>query len=329
MDINTNMDRRTFLMGGLVALVFGMDEQTPNSSEIPVSEITSPWTFMNHIKPSYENVEDIRARCIEIGPLISHSPNDPLIHLQEQGSRNRLMRFVQDSGRTLVTDPQLIQVTAQLYGTPLDYLVGQAFTEYASGARNFLHETISELPLQDLTFTLGDSDYAGKAFITNGVHMVHEFTYLISTDGNEERITITRLKENRGHGSVRDNENNYFIALVAGEGSLNAPFSETLHLATRDVFRDYVTEVGSTVAYLADETFVEAAAAEIAQQYVKQQSIPGGEEHVLAAFENMVNAGPIYRHVPEARELIQDRGLHAVTNMYLQNPEEFMSLLSS
>lgn len=220
----------------------------------------------------------------------------------------------------------------QVYGVPDQKKLGENLRRYCEKIADFLantHPDIYTIPIDWVCIEDGDdysSGFDGKGFIGK---TRYEVTIVRGKDTKTSRPDITSRKARLVTGSGGymvpgpDDTSMNFLFISADEYAIISPFSELSHLTVVDACATYQIEEGIPAANLASETYAEGASHSIVKKYGDSLGLPEGGDYALKSML-ILEEKPVYRHVHDSFDWINENGLEEAHALFTHSPREFM-----
>lgn len=241
-------------------------------------------------------------------------------------------------------DAYELSYSYQHFGVPDDSSYGPQLLSYCERVYDFLYSSLDGLFNVDMAWELLPSEsyqesVGDKIFRGN----VGRYTYYVmrvyvdhpELDGLPSLINAQPLE--RAIHYIVDGEfylpKRATLYVIPGQTSLVAPFSELLHLTFHAPSQGYAKELSKTLpedeaqqnALDAGETINEATAIVLAREYIEKY----GASERMTTIDNMAySLTNRFGHLEGAIAYINTNGLQKSLDTYLENPGEFMNLIS-
>lgn len=342
---NTGISRRKFL--SYLTFSAAMSVAKPGSllamSEVKRSNIPDTWAFVDRegLGPRVD------APTVEkfFYPLHSEQPIATQIYQPNEVDmiKSVLKSEFEREGYNW-DDAYELSYSYQHFGVPDDSSYGPQLLNYCERVFDFLYSRLDGLFNVDMSWQLLPSERYQEPVEDNVFRgNVGRYTYYVmrvyvdhpELDGLPSLINAQPME--RAIHYIVDGEfylpKRAILYVIPGQTSLVAPFSELLHLTFHAPSQDYAKELGKTLpedkaqqySLDAGETINEATAIVLAREYIEKY----GASERMATIDNMAHSlTNRFGHLEAAISHINKNGLQRSMDTYLENPGEFMRLIS-
>ena len=233
-----------------------------------------------------------------------------------------------------------VLVKSQMYGRVDDKRkYSEQYLEYIKTAMDFLYKKINNLERLDLDFKIlnpGDDyskDAKSKALIGVGNHTKQ--TIIVTHKVTKEQFEFPQYNVKEGsevslNFDSATGEFFYWIFFGRGKVAISSPFSELIPLATYKTFKSHSDKVGMERAIIISETVSEAISYLLSKEISDKLKITNGNQIIENNLELIAKADSYrYGGVPKAIEWMKQNGMQKGLDLYIENPEKFMSAVCS
>lgn len=232
-------------------------------------------------------------------------------------------------------------VKQQIYGRiDENRKFSEQYEKYIKTAIGFLYERLSNLErlaLDIRPLNIGD-DYStnekGKALIGSSIHCKQ--TVIVTHKKTKENFEVFNYNVKDGsevslNFDSATGEFFYWIFFGRGKVAISAPFSEIIPLATYKPFKNHWDKKGMERAIIASETISESISYLLSHEISNKLGITDGKKIIEKNLETVTSPSHDrrYAYVSKAIEWMKKNGMQRGLDLYIADPEKFMSEVCS
>jgi hypothetical protein len=294
----------------------------------------------------------IEATFVPLGPAETLHPESELYRTHIPQARKALRQNIIDNGhvRNGKISVKSSTATRRRYGYPEPTRrFGQQFAKYCEHTTDFLYNhphmellkkpplawSLLEGPLPESDELQGVVGHSYADVITYTVTLADfpkRYVWkapLMATGGFNEAA----FKYQKGELVDVTHADFLFVSTSAYPGTcLVSPFSEIIPLTTskrtHERILEHTGDPMSDVGLVCDETLSEGLSHMLAHQLCDELDIPSGHDYVNGAAERMKSV-PVYKYVPLSVAWIQNNGMDAALELYLEDPVLYMNAIGA
>jgi len=243
-------------------------------------------------------------------------------------------------------DPWTAEITKTIFLKPGKIDDMKAYQIYSNKVTNFLYEELPKIAEYNTLFVpdsinwvipkKGDNfaqGYEEKAFLVDT--MMEYLSYVIQNKKQPKQSITMRSLLTLGSRSQMYLEcdkklhNCYWYAILsAGNNAINAPFSELIPLATKDMAKKFKGVIRSSEFNKLVEAFSESISYLLGLKITDKLKIPNGKE-IVENFKERMMRYPEYEYLPGAIKWVRKYGLEKALDIYMTEPNRFLKEIKS
>lgn len=312
--LNSQMGRRDFIK----LLSLSLANLNYQTKEPPIK-----WKFLEQRHVSKDDISDL-SELVRVGKEEDLAEDPNAIEIFNKYAPNAT---------------KVITISGEKYLVPGRLSVMEGFKSYCINAIHFLYKELPRLSEYnpDLSPTSinwvipkeGDDfsvNYSEKAFLANNI--VRYLTYKFINDKNEKlTMNLSQNMKSSSHFQLFCDEDfskcDWYVILSSGLNSINAPFSEFVPVATKDMGQKLSGQVPYEEFIKLMEAFSEGVSILLGYKIADQLNIPNGKE-IVENYKKKRAKYPVYEYVPGALHWMNQHGLEDSLDLYMNNPNLFL-----